>query len=170
MLGVSTEVYVTPVQGVTNYSLRRVILIVTSRVSTWARNRTPALAVIRSFHGKLTSTYTAGQSIRVRKRSSAQIVVKAFHSYVILIDISRARIMMRNRTPVVFVVKILHRKQTSTYTSWAYTRERNPMSVLCAAEGLVRVTPLDDIFGVYTTVRRGTNVLIVVKLLPVSRV
>ena len=97
-------------------------------------------------------------------------VVNSFHSYVILFVTSGVYTRARNHTPVVFVVKTLHRKQTSTYTSWAYTRESSPMSVLCAAEGLVRVTPLDDIFGVYTTVRSGTRCLIAEKLLPVSRV
>ena len=53
MLGVSMEGCVTPVQGVINYSPRNVILIVTSRVSTWERNHTTVLFVAKTFHGNL---------------------------------------------------------------------------------------------------------------------
>ena len=90
MLGISMEGCVTPVQGVINYSPRNTILIDTSRVSTWERNRTPALTVIRSFHGKLTSTYTTAVFTRVRNRTPVQIVVRPFHRNVILIAISSA--------------------------------------------------------------------------------
>ena len=90
MLGGSTEGYVTPVQGVINYSSRNVILIGTSRVPTWERNRTPALFVAKTLQRKLTSSYTTGVSIRVRNRTPAQIVVRPFHREVILIAISSA--------------------------------------------------------------------------------
>ena len=53
ILGLSTEGYVIPVQGVINYSLRNVILIDTSRASTRVRNRTPVLTVAKTFHGNL---------------------------------------------------------------------------------------------------------------------
>ena len=79
ILGLSTEGYVIPVQGVTNYSLRRVILSDTSRAYT-----------------------------RVRNRITVLTVVKTSHSYVILDTISRACIRARNHTPVLFVVKTFH--------------------------------------------------------------
>ena len=76
MLGVSTEVYVTPVQGVTNYSLRRVILIVTSRVSTWEKNRTTVLIVVKTFHRKVISCYTYGVYTRERNPTSVLCVTE----------------------------------------------------------------------------------------------
>ena len=89
MLGLSTEGYVTPVQGVINYSSRNVILIGTSREPTWERNRTPALFVAKTLQRKLASSYTTGVSTRGRNRTPAQIVVNIFQRGVILIDISR---------------------------------------------------------------------------------
>ena len=83
MLGISMEGCVTPVQGVINYSPRNTILIDTSRVSIWERNRTPALTVIRSFHGKLTSTYTTAVFTRVRNHTNAVSVISSFHGNLI---------------------------------------------------------------------------------------
>ena len=83
MLGISMEGCGTPVQGVINYSPRNTILIDTSRVSTWERNRTPALTVIRSFHGKLTSTYTTAVFTRVRNHTNAVSVISSFHGNLI---------------------------------------------------------------------------------------
>ena len=68
------------------------------------------------------------------------------------------------------MVNILQRDGTLVYTFGLYTMVRNPTSVLCAVEGLVREVPLPVTSGVYTTERSGTRVLIAVKLLTVSRV
>ena len=137
MLGLSTEGYVTPVQGVINYSSRNVILIGTSREPTWERNRTPALFVVKTLQRKLTSPYTTGLSIRVRNRTSAQIVDRSLHRGVILIDISREPTMPRNHFPARIVVKTFQRKQNSFYTYGVCTRERNPTPALCVVKVLV---------------------------------
>ena len=126
MLGVSTEVYVTPVQGVTNYSLRRVILIVTSRVSTWEKNRT----TVRS-------------------------VVKTSHIGVILIVTSGVYTRARNRTTVLIVANIFQRDGSLAYTFGLYTMERSSTGGLCVTKGLVREVPLPITSGVYTTERSG---------------
>ena len=68
------------------------------------------------------------------------------------------------------MVNILQRDGTLVYTFGLYTMVRNPTSVLCAVEGLVREVPLPATSGVYTTERSGTRVLSAVKLLTVSRV
>ena len=68
------------------------------------------------------------------------------------------------------MVNILQRDGTLVYTFGLYTMVRNPTSVLCAVEGLVREVPLPVTSGVYTTERSGTRVLSAVKLLTVSRV
>ena len=68
------------------------------------------------------------------------------------------------------MVNILQRDGTLVYTFGLYTMVRNPTSVLCAVEGLVREVPLPVTSGVYTTERSGTRALIAVKLLTVSRV
>ena len=141
MLGLSTEGYVTPVRGVINYSSRKVILIGTSRVPTWERNRTTAMIVVKTFHRKLDSSYTTGAYTRAR-----------------------------NHTAVLIAVKTSHRKLISYYTYGVYTMERNPTSVLSVGEGLGRGPPFTHIIGLYTMVRSLTNVLIAVKLSPVSRV
>ena len=69
---------------------KKAIVIDTSRASTWERNRSPALTVIRTFHGKLTSTYTTAVFTRVINRTPVQLVVRPFHRNVILIAISSA--------------------------------------------------------------------------------
>ena len=68
------------------------------------------------------------------------------------------------------MVNIFQRDGTLVYTFGLYTMVRNPTSVLCAVEGLVREVPLPATSGVYTTERSGTRVLSAVKLLTVSRV
>ena len=89
ILGLSTEGYVIPVQGVINYSLRRVTLISTSRASTRVRNHA---------------------------RAPVLNVVKTSHIGVVLIDISRVSIRVRNRTPVLYVEKTFHGRLLSSYT------------------------------------------------------
>ena len=106
MLGVSTEVYVTPVQGVTNYSLRRVILIVTSRVSTWERNCTPALVVIRSFHGKFTSSFTFGLYTMARNTTAVLCVGEGLGGASILDAICDLYTTVRSLTPVLIAEKL----------------------------------------------------------------
>ena len=58
MLGVYMKVRVTPVKSVIGYSHTVVLLNGTSRVFTWARNRTPALFVAKTSQRKLTSSFT----------------------------------------------------------------------------------------------------------------
>ena len=70
---------------------------------------------------------------------------------------------------MVSVISSFHGKFTSSFTFGLYTMERNPTTVLCAVEGLVREVPLPDTSGLYTQVRNLTSVLIAVKLLPVRR-
>ena len=79
MLGVYMEGCVTPVQGVIKCLIRKVILIITSRVSTWERNHTTVLFVAKTFHGKLISSYTTGVSTRVRNSTTVLIVDKTLH-------------------------------------------------------------------------------------------
>ena len=108
MLGVYMEGCVTPVQGVIKCLIRRVILIDTSRVSTWEKNRTTVLTVEKTFHGKLISSYTTGVSTRVRNSTTAQIVVNSFHRKFILIITYEVYIRARNHTLVLFAVKAFH--------------------------------------------------------------
>ena len=68
------------------------------------------------------------------------------------------------------MVNILQRDGTLVYTFGLYTMVRNPTSVLCAVEGLVREVPLPSTSGLYTQGRNLTSALIAVKLLPVRRV
>ena len=99
------------------------------------------LIVVKTFHGRLVSSYTFG-----------------LHT------------MVRNLTNVLCVRKDLVRASPFAPTFGLYTMTRSPTSVLCAVEGLVREVPLPVTSGVYTTERSGTRVLIAVKLLPVRRV
>ena len=66
------------------------------------------------------------------------------------------------------MVNILQRDGTLVYTFGLYTMVRNPTSVLCAVEGLVREVPLPDIFELYTMVRNLISALFVEKLLPIN--
>ena len=58
ILGLSMKVSDILVKIVISYSLRRVILDTTSRASTRARNHTTVLIVVKTFHGRLLSSYT----------------------------------------------------------------------------------------------------------------
>ena len=48
-------------------------------MSTWERNRTTVLIVVKTFHGKLISSYTTGVSTRVRNSTTVLIVDKTLH-------------------------------------------------------------------------------------------
>ena len=79
MLGVYMEGCVTPVQGVIKCLIGRVILIVTSRVSTWEKNRTTVRSVVKTSHIGVILIVTSGVYTRARNRTTVLIVVKTFH-------------------------------------------------------------------------------------------
>ena len=64
------------VKSVINYSLRRVILIVTSRVYTRVRNHTPVLTVVKTFLRKFISYSTYGVCTKERSPISVLSVEK----------------------------------------------------------------------------------------------
>ena len=99
------------------------------------------LIVVKTFHGRLVSSYTFG-----------------LHT------------MVRNLTNVLCVRKDLVRASPLPVTSGVYTMERSNTGGLCVTKGLVREVPLPITSGVYTTERSCTRTLIAVKLLAVSRV
>ena len=84
VIGVSMKVSVMLVKSVPNYSLRKVILMNTSRVCTRVRNHTTVLNVVKTSHIGVILIATSRVSIRVRNRTTVLAVVKTSQIGVIL--------------------------------------------------------------------------------------
>ena len=122
------------VKSVISYSLRRVVLIITSRASTRARNRAraPVLNVVNIFQRDVFLIDISRACIRERSLTSVLCVRKGLVSLGPFTDTFELCTGVRNHIPVRVVVKTFQRKVISCYTFGLYTMERSLTPVLIA--------------------------------------